>query len=149
MRPSLIAGLAGLLFGLGLTISGMINPAKVLGFLDVAGNWDPSLVLVLVSAIGVAAAAIGIGGRRGRPFAAEAFQPPGKVHIDTRLIGGSVLFGVGWGLAGYCPGPMLASLALGRGPSYVIAAAMIIGMGAFELWSRLPLRRRDVSPASD
>ena len=138
MRSVLIAGLAGLLFGLGLTVSGMINPAKVLGFLDVAGSWDPSLVLVLVSAIGVSATAIGLGRRRLRPWAADAFHAPLKTRIDAPLIAGSILFGAGWGLAGYCPGPMLAALTLGSAKTYDITAAMIVGMAAFELWSRRP-----------
>lgn len=137
MRRSLIAGAAGLLFGLGLTVSGMIDPAKVLGFLDIAGPWDPSLALVLISAVGVTAAAIGVGRRRQRPFAADGFQVPPKTRIDAPLVAGAMLFGVGWGLAGYCPGPMLAALTLARAKTWEIAAAMILGMAAFELWSRL------------
>lgn len=148
MRASLIAGAAGLLFGLGLTVSGMIDPAKVLGFLDVAGNWDPSLALVLISAVGVAAAAFRVGGRRQRPFAANAFQVPLKTQIDAPLVAGAVLFGVGWGLAGYCPGPMLAALALGKAKTWEIAAAMILGMAAFELWTRLARWPRQVSPGA-
>ena len=136
MRSVLIAGLAGLLFGLGLTVSGMINPAKVLGFLDVTGAWDPSLVLVLVSAIGVSAASVVLGRRRARPWAADVFQVPTKTRIDAPLIIGSVVFGVGWGLAGYCPGPMLAALPLGAPKTYEITAAMIVGMALFELWRR-------------
>lgn len=136
MRSVLIAGLAGLLFGLGLTVSGMINPAKVIAFLDLAGGWDPSLILVLVSAIGVSAAAVALGRARPRPWAADAFHPPAKTRIDAPLIVGAMLFGVGWGLAGYCPGPMLAALPLGSAKTLEITAAMLTGMGLFELWTR-------------
>ena len=137
MRTILIAAAAGLLFGVGLTVSGMIDPDKVLGFLDVGGSWDPSLVLVLVTAIAVAAIAIRVGARRGSPLAAEAFHLPASVSIDRRLVAGSVLFGVGWGLVGYCPGPMLSALSLGKAKPYVIAAAMLVGMAAFEVFSRI------------
>ena len=138
MRSILIAGVGGLLFGLGLSVSGMIDPAKVLGFLDVLGSWDPSLMLVLIAAVGVAAAVIRLCRHWPRPVAADRFHVPLKTRIDAPLVGGSILFGIGWGLAGYCPGPILAALALGRTKTYEIAAAMILGVLAFELLVRLP-----------
>jgi uncharacterized membrane protein YedE/YeeE len=130
----LAALLAGLVFGLGLVASAMVDPAKVLGFLDVAGDWDPSLVLVMAGAIPVAALGFAWGRRRGRPMLANAFQPPTVTSLDRPLLQGAALFGVGWGLAGYCPGPALASLALGAWQSWVFAAAMLAGMAAHEVW---------------
>ena len=106
----LAALVAGLIFGIGLAFSGMLNPEKVLGFLDVAGDWDPSLILVMGGAIPVAAAGFVLVTRRGRPLLAEKASPPAARWIDRKLIAGAVLFGLGWGLAGYCPGPALASL---------------------------------------
>jgi uncharacterized membrane protein YedE/YeeE len=127
----LAALIAGLLFGLGLTISGMINPAKVLGFLDVAGDWDPSLALVMAAAIPIAAAGFAIGKKREAPLCARAFILPTKTAIDIRLIAGAVMFGVGWGLAGYCPGPALASLGFAGWRTAVFVAALAAGMALF------------------
>lgn len=140
---------AGLLFGLGLTISGMINPAKVLGFLDVAGDWDPSLALVMAAAIPIAAIGFAIGRRREAPLCTDEFMPPTKTAVDTRLIAGALIFGVGWGLAGYCPGPALASLTFAgwRGPVFI--AAMVVGMAVFRLVNtRDPGRRRRAALSS-
>ncbi len=127
--PRLLAALAaGALFGLGLVVSGMVNPAKVLGFLDIAGDWDPSLAFVMGGAIPVAALGFRLGARRTRPVCAAAFSPPARSLIDARLITGAVLFGLGWGLAGICPGPALAMLGLFEINAVAFVLAMIGGM---------------------
>lgn len=128
MKRSVAALLAGLLFGLGLVVSRMIDPAKVLGFLDIAGDWDPSLAFVMLGAIPVAA--IGYRATRGRPapILDAQFYGPSRTRIDTALVAGSALFGLGWGLVGFCPGPALTSLVLGRWQSLVFVAAMLAGM---------------------
>jgi uncharacterized protein len=129
-----VAGLlSGLIFGLGLALSGMLDPARVLGFLDVAGRWDPSLAVVLASAVVVSFAGYRLSRRMARPVLAERFDLPGVSRIDGRLIAGAVLFGVGWGLAGFCPGPAIASLSLLFGGSLLFAAAMIAGMALYRL----------------
>src|SRR3954454_17319264 len=114
--PMITAFLAGLLFGAGLILSGMSNPAKVLAFLDVAGRWDPSLAFVMVGAILVAAIAFRVGGARARTVFGNTIHLPGPTRIDGRLVMGSVVFGLGWGLVGYCPGPALTSLGVGGWP---------------------------------
>ena len=119
---------AGVIFGVGLTVSGMVQPLKVVGFLDVAGEWDPTLGFVMGGALAVTALAFPVILRRGRPLWAEAFSLPTRQDLDARLIAGSMLFGIGWGLGGFCPGPALASLALGSSSSWVFAAAMAAGM---------------------
>lgn len=119
---------AGLIFGLGLLISGMADPAKVLGFLDLAGAWDPSLGLVMAGAIGVAAPAFALARRQPRAFDGEPMQWPAAKAIDRRLLGGSALFGVGWGLAGLCPGPALLNAGAGYGQAWLFVAAMAAGM---------------------
>jgi uncharacterized membrane protein YedE/YeeE len=134
--------ISGLLFGLGLTISGMINPAKVLGFLDAAGDWDPSLSLVMAAAIPIAAIGFAIGRRREAPLCAKEFVLPTKTAVDARLVAGALTFGVGWGLAGYCPGPALASLAFAGLRSLVFVAAMVVGMAVFRLMSTPDPKRR-------
>lgn len=132
--PRIMAALvAGSLFGLGLVVSGMINPAKVLAFLDIAGDWDPSLAFVMGGAIPAAAIGFRLGGRMPAPLCAPAFSPPSPARIDARLLGGAALFGIGWGLAGYCPGPALASLGVAGWPGLVFVAAMAAGMGLFRL----------------
>lgn len=128
--------LSGLLFGLGLVISGMANPAKVLGFLDFAGDWDPSLALVMAGAVTVAALGFALGRRRGTPLCAPAFAEPPRQLVNGRLLGGAALFGLGWGLAGYCPGPALASLSFGGMTTLIFVAAMLAGMGLFALIER-------------
>lgn len=135
-----LAFLAGLVFGLGLLLSGMADPAKVLGFLDLAGPWDPSLLFVMGGAIGVGAVAFGVARRRARSLLGVAVQWPAKTTIDPRLLGGSLLFGVGWGLAGFCPGPALVALGMGQSRAIVFVAAMLAGMGLFEWFET---RRRD------
>ena len=132
----LAALLSGLLFGLGLTVSGMVNPAKVLGFLDVTGNWDPSLAFVMAAAIPVAALGFAVGRRRKAPLYAIAFAGPTKSRVDARLVVGSMIFGIGWGLAGFCPGPALASSAFGGWRVLVFVVAMLAGMAAFRMFVR-------------
>jgi uncharacterized membrane protein YedE/YeeE len=133
----LTAFIAGLLFGSGLILSGMSNPAKVLAFLDVAGQWDPSLIFVMVGAILVAAIAFRVGGTRARTVFGGAIHMPGAARVDTRLVLGSVVFGVGWGLVGYCPGPALTSLSVGGWPTLLFVASMIAGMTVFEAVERI------------
>ncbi len=146
--PLLAALLSGLLFGLGLTVSGMVNPAKVLGFLDFAGHWDPSLALVMVSAIPVAALGFAVGRRRRTPLYSPAFSGSAKSRVDARLVSGAVLFGIGWGLAGFCPGPALASLGFGGWRVLVFVAAMLAGMAAFSVLNRLVLTRPGMATAA-
>jgi uncharacterized membrane protein YedE/YeeE len=135
------AFLAGLLFGSGLILSGMSNPAKVLAFLDVAGRWDPSLAFVMIGAILVAAIAFRVGGARARTVFGGAIHMPGAAHVDARLVLGSVIFGVGWGLVGYCPGPALTSLGVGGWPTLLFVASMIAGMTVYEAFERIGDRR--------
>ena len=125
--------LAGLVFGLGLIVSGMADPAKVLGFLDLAGAWDPSLALVMAGAIGIGLVAFAVAGRRTTSLLGAEMQLPTARHVDRRLVLGSLLFGVGWGLAGFCPGPGLVALGTGEFKALVFVAAMLGGMGLFEL----------------
>ena len=122
-----IAFAAGLLFGLGLSLGGMTQPAVVLGFLDIFGAWDPRLVFVMAGAVLTTAIGYRLVLRRSRPLLAERFQWPTSRRIDTRLIGGAALFGIGWGIAGYCPGPALASLGAGVPALLVLVACMIAG----------------------
>jgi uncharacterized membrane protein YedE/YeeE len=128
--------LAGAVFGLGLLVSGMANPAKVLGFLDLAGPWDPSLALVMASAIAIGSIAFGIAGRRTRSLIGLEMKLPSGRTVDRRLVAGSLLFGIGWGIAGFCPGPALVALGMGQGKALVFVAAMLAGMGTFELLER-------------
>ena len=124
----LVALLAGAVFGLGLSLSGMLDPARVRGFLDVAGDWDPSLAFVLGGAVTVAFAAMVLRRHLRRPAFASEFHLPATTPIDTRLILGSAIFGAGWGMAGLCPGPALAALSLGLAPVVLFVAAMLAGM---------------------
>lgn len=132
-----LAALAcGLVFGLGLLVSGMSNPAKVLGFLDLAGAWDPSLMLVMAGAIGVALPAFARAKRRERAWLGGVMVLPTQRAIDRRLVLGSLGFGVGWGLAGFCPGPALVALGAGLPEAALFVAAMVAGMLSFELLER-------------
>lgn len=124
----LIAAAAGLLFGAGLTISSMVNPMKVQNFLDVFGSWDPTLIFVLGGALAVTAAGYAIVLRRPRPLFADRFYLPTSSAINPHLIGGAILFGVGWGLSGFCPAPAIASLVFGYTQSFMFVAAMALGM---------------------
>jgi uncharacterized membrane protein YedE/YeeE len=143
---TLVAFVAGLVFGLGLLLSGMADPAKVLGFLDLAGAWDPSLMFVMGGAVGVAAVAFAVARRRTRSLLGEPLQLPTKTAVDRRLLAGALLFGAGWGLAGFCPGPAIVALGVGEAKAVVFVAAMLAGMGLFELVGflrrRAPSRQR-------
>ena len=131
----LAALVSGLVFGLGLAVSGMMNPAKVIGFLDVAGDWDPTLIFVMGGALVVAVPAYRFIPRRPHPVLEEDFSLPKKTAIDAPLLGGSALFGVGWGLVGFCPGPAVAALGTGLAPVLAFVAAMLAGM-ALHTWLR-------------
>jgi uncharacterized protein len=124
----LAALVSGLVFGAGLFVSGMTNPAKVLGFLDVTGVWDPSLAFVMGGALGLNALAYAATRRRARPLFAERFALPDLRRVDRELLAGAALFGVGWGLVGLCPGPALASLSRGELPVLEFVVAMAVGM---------------------
>jgi uncharacterized membrane protein YedE/YeeE len=124
--------IAGLLFGVGLIVSGMADPAKVLGFLDLAGAWDPSLALVMAGAIAVSALAFRLAGRRATSLLGLKMDLPSARQIDRRLVGGSLLFGIGWGIAGFCPGPALVALGMGQAKAAVFVLAMLAGMLLFE-----------------
>jgi len=135
--------LAGLLFGTGLMVSGMANPAKVLGFLDVAGQWDPSLALVMIGAITVGSLAFSVARRRDRSYLGLPLQLPASTAITPRLVLGSAAFGTGWGLAGFCPGPALVALGAGYPKALGFVAAMVVGMAVFEFIERvLPSAQR-------
>lgn len=131
-RQGIASALAGLLFGAGLVLSGMANPAKVLGFLDLgaipSGGWDPSLAFVMAGALVVALPAFALARRRDKPLLAETFHLPEPSRIDRPLIFGSLLFGIGWGLAGFCPGPAFAALFLDGWKAPVFILAMLAGM---------------------
>lgn len=132
----LLALITGLVFGIGLIVAGMTNPAKVLGFLDLAGRWDPSLALVMAGAILVAFPAFRVAARRRQSLLGEPMHLPTATRIDRQLVLGSLAFGAGWGLAGFCPGPALASIATGALQPLIFCAAMLAGMGIFELLER-------------
>lgn len=128
-----VAGLAGTIFGLGLAVSGMTDPAKVIGFLDLFGDWDPTLAFVMGGALLVAFPAFWWADRRRRPVLADSFDLPTNRSLDPRLLGGSALFGAGWGLSGLCPGPAVASLVTGMPQVFAFVAAMLAGMAAHRL----------------
>lgn len=136
------AFIVGLVFGIGLIVAGMTNPAKVQGFLDLAGHWDPSLAFVMGGAVLVGLVAFRFAGRRERSLLGQAMRLPAATRIDRRLVLGGLAFGVGWGLAGFCPGPALASLATGSGKALIFTAAMLAGMILFEVLERKAARRR-------
>ncbi len=135
--------LAGLVFGLGLLVSGMANPAKVLGFLDLGGAWDPSLALVMAGAIAVGFIAFVFANKRTVSLMGAEMKLPTARHVDRRLVIGSMLFGIGWGIAGFCPGPGLVGLGLGESKAIVFVVAMLVGMLVFEF---LEKRREAVAP---
>ena len=126
----------GLLFGLGLMLSGMTDPGKVIGFLDLFGTWDPSLALVMGGAIMVGFFAFTVAKKRTSTFLGGAMRLPTNMDMDKKLVIGSLLFGAGWGLAGFCPGPALVSMADGQPKALVFVVAMLVGMLGFELMDR-------------
>ena len=127
---------AGVIFGLGLIVSGMADPAKVLGFLDLAGAWDPSLAFVMAGAISVAAVAFAVARKRTVSFLGVEMNLPKTRRIDRRLVAGSLMFGIGWGVAGFCPGPGLVALGMGEIKALVFVVAMLAGMGLYEVLER-------------
>jgi uncharacterized membrane protein YedE/YeeE len=133
---NITALLAGLIFGLGLILAGMADPAKVLAFLDITGAWDPSLALVMGGAIAVGSVAFAAAGRRNRSYLGLPMHLPTARVIDKRLVLGSLAFGIGWGMAGICPGPALVLLGTGSSKGIVFVAAMLLGMGIFEILER-------------
>ena len=145
MKPSMYTAAsfaAGFVFGLGLLVSGMVNPAKVLGFLDLAGAWDPSLALVMAGAVAVGAGAFAFMKKRTRTLLGAPVLLPGARGIDSRLVLGSLVFGVGWGLAGICPGPALVLAGTGSAKGLVVLVSMIAGNGIFEFFEK----RKRVAP---
>jgi uncharacterized protein len=125
--------ISGLLFGAGLTLSGMVNPMKVLNFLDITGDWDPTLLFVMAGGLVTTLIGYQLMFRRGRPLAAERFELPMSKSLDAPLITGAALFGVGWGIAGFCPGPAVASIVFGRAETLIFVACMAAGMLAVKL----------------
>ena len=144
--PTVFTFAAGLVFGLGLIVAGMVDPAKILGFLDIAGTWDPSLALVMVGAIVVGLVAFALARRRTMSALGLPMQLPSQRSVDARLVGGSLVFGIGWGLAGFCPGPAIVALGAGYAKGAVFVVAMLLGMGAFELIDRLRARTDSTTP---
>ncbi|MDB4965007.1 MAG: sulfur transport family protein [Myxococcales bacterium] len=132
----MLAFVAGALFCGGVSLSGMTQPGKVVGFLDVTGDFDPSLALVMVSAIAVYATALAVSRRLRAPLLGSAFPSPASTEIDGRLVAGAAVFGVGWGLAGFCPGPAIASLAAGAHTALLFTPSMLAGMALFQLVDR-------------
>jgi uncharacterized membrane protein YedE/YeeE len=139
VRPAVVSYVAGVVFGLGLGIAGMTRPVKVVGFLDFFGAWDPSLAFVMAGAIAVHATAYWLARRRSSPLLAKAVLPTRR-DVDAPLVAGAVLFGVGWGLSGFCPGPALTSLATLRAPVVIFVAAMLGGMAVQGLVARRAAR---------
>jgi uncharacterized membrane protein YedE/YeeE len=142
---NLAALIAGLIFGLGLIVSGMANPAKVIGFLDLAGRWDPSLAFVMGGAIGVGVVGFALARRRTRSLLGAPMQLPASTELSKRLVLGSLAFGIGWGLAGFCPGPAIVSAAAGYSKAWVFVVAMVIGMMLFTLLERFKFSKRSLS----
>jgi uncharacterized membrane protein YedE/YeeE len=139
--------LIGLLFGFGLILSGMTDPGKVVGFLDLFGTWDPSLAFVMGGAIAVGVLAFGMARKRTTNFLGGAMRLPTSSDINARLVVGSLLFGAGWGLAGFCPGPALVSLGAGQDKAVVFVIAMVLGMLAFEVLERRKAKAQAVGAA--
>ena len=136
MALTIASFIVGLVFGIGLLISGMTEPSKVLGFLDIFGAWDATLVFVMAGAVAVSAIGFALARSRGAPLLAPSFAWPTRRDIDAPLVIGSALFGVGWGLVGICPGPALVNLAALSAPIIIFVAAMVLGMFGYELWQR-------------
>jgi uncharacterized protein len=126
--PILMTFLSSLLFGLGLVISGLANPAKVLNFLDITGTWDPSLIFTMAAAVLITGIGYQLVLKRRKPLCDETFHVPTTTAIDAKLITGASLFGIGWGLVGYCPGPAIAALSFANTSTFIFVAAMLVGM---------------------
>ena len=135
----------GLIFGIGLIFAGMTDPSKVIGFLDIAGNWDPSLAFVMGGAILVGVIAFRFANKRTNSFLGGAMHLPSKNDIDRRLIVGSLMFGAGWGMAGFCPGPAITSLGTGNPKAVIFVLAMVAGMALYELADRFWHQPRSAS----
>lgn len=148
MSALLAAFVSGLIFAIGLAISGMTRPAKVTAFLDFFGDWDPSLAFVMVGAIMVHAILFRVIRKRPTPLFTSAFSIPARADIDPRLIGGAALFGIGWGLGGFCPGPAVTSLASGQTAVITFVAAMIAGMYLYKLVDNMRLHQTP-APSKD
>ncbi|MCA1299553.1 DUF6691 family protein [Stappia indica] len=133
MTKILVSFLIGLLFGTGIVISGMANPAKILNFFDIAGTWDPSLAFVMGGALVVTAIGYRLVLARKHPLLAEGFSLPTRRDLDARLLGGAAVFGIGWGIAGFCPGGGIPALGLGRSEPIIFFVAMLAGMLAVKL----------------
>lgn len=133
MARLIVALVAGVIFGLGLTVSQMINPAKVIAFLDIFGDWDPSLAFVMGGAVAVTSIGYRLAWRAKKPLLAPRFEVPGNRTVDRRLALGAVLFGVGWGLAGLCPGPAISAVTVGGQTAWVFLASMAAGVAIFDL----------------
>ena len=143
MKHTLAALCAGLVFGWGLLLSGMGSPAKVQNFLDIFGRWDPSLALVMAGAIAVGLVAFTWARRRRTALLGDAMQLPAAKAVDGPLLRGAAIFGVGWGLAGFCPGPALMNVVTGEGEVLLFVAAMLVGMLAQHAWARRHSARMD------
>lgn len=143
---SFVAFASGALFALGLGLGGMTQPAKVVAFLDLTGRWDPSLAFVMVGAIAIQALAYRMVRGRPEPLLDDRFHLPTKTAIDSRLVGGAALFGLGWGVAGYCPGPALTSAGAGSVSAAIVVAAMIAGMALERLYESFAARARTKDP---
>jgi uncharacterized membrane protein YedE/YeeE len=142
MNKIIAAFAVGIVFGIGLTIAQMVNPAKVLSFLDLAGNWDPSLAFVMGGGAGVAAIGYRLVLRRPRPVLADVFQVPTRTDLDAPLVVGASLFGIGWGIAGLCPGPAIAVLALGYTEGLIFALAMLSGFALYASYEKHKLKSK-------
>ncbi|MDU6685908.1 MAG: YeeE/YedE family protein [Enterobacteriaceae bacterium] len=138
--------LSGLLFGIGLIVSGMANPAKVMGFLDITRVWDPSLAFVMGGAISVGFFAFRMAAKRKRPLCGDEMHLPTANHINKRLVGGALLFGIGWGLAGICPGPGLVLLGAGFSQGVIFVLAMLAGMLLFQWFEGYRQHEQQVRP---
>jgi uncharacterized protein len=145
MKATLISFFSGIVFALGLGISGMTRPTKVIGFLDFFGNWDASLAFVMIGAIGVYFVAYRLSRTMPAPLLAARFALPTRVDLDARLVTGAAIFGAGWGLGGFCPGPALVSLASGAAPVFVFVAAMALGT-YLQAWTARATEPAGVAP---
>lgn len=146
MQRTILAALIGLVFGTGIGLSGMANPAKVLNFFDIAGSWDPSLAFVMGGALVVTAIGYRLVLRRGRPVCEAKFHLPTNRRLDVSLVAGSALFGIGWGISGFCPGGAIPALGLGEGSAWAFVASMLVGILAARTL-RNALQQRVIQPA--